>query len=706
MASEQPRLLQEGDKFGDYTVVKLLGKGGMGAVYLAHASDGTCYAVKVMDADAAQGKPDFHKRFIREGEFAVKIRHPNLIPVHCIGQDPKTGLCYLVMDYMPGGSLADRLGERKRFPVDEAVAIVTKIAEALEVAHRHGVIHRDVKPDNIMFDADGTPKLADLGVAKFTDDAHKTTVTTTGMIIGTPAYMAPEQMIDSRHIDARADVYALGVVLYEMLAGKRPNEGSTAVELLVKQVKNPSGGIVGGAGKARRKWTKEFIGSAFAVLFCMVLATMFLRTPTENNYATPLSQKVSPCIAAKEPTWNMADDSIKADFSEADFREKSLPSRVATKATERTIQVSSDQGEDVGSAHGQKHVVASTRMTHRNRIQNTAADVKFASVRDGVTSNNATWRDRNERGQSIIKSTSAQTAVLTPAAAADSVAMTNSRPRMVVLPFRLITCTNGTSSSEERKIDSIIKHVGEEFANALNNELVRTRSFTMFDRSFSDEMVAEFNRLNIESISADDLIRFQQRLPSDYIVTGTVKIYEVSMATISPTKRVFKCECGIGYRVVSIASARTIIGGYVRIPCSMVNDVLNETVLASKISEASQGACHSIIKSIFPMRVTAKTKSELVLNQGGMNIRVGEKLNVFWKGAMLNITTGELLDSPEKKIATIRVARVHPEMCYAVVVEGMPLEQIPVGAIVRSQNGLGAPAGEGVPVKQDNMYDF
>ena len=438
----------------------------------------------------------------------------------------------------------------------------------------------------------------------------------------------------------------------------------------------------------------------------MVLATMFLRTPTENNYATPLSQKVSPCIAAKEPTWNMADDSIKADFSEADFREKSLPSRVATKATERTIQVSSDQGEDVGSAHGQKHVVASTRMTHRNRIQNTAADVKFASVRDGVTSNNATWRDRNERGQSIIKSTSAQTAVLTPAAAADSVAMTNSRPRMVVLPFRLITCTNGTSSSEERKIDSIIKHVGEEFANALNNELVRTRSFTMFDRSFSDEMVAEFNRLNIESISADDLIRFQQRLPSDYIVTGTVKIYEVSMATISPTKRVFKCECGIGYRVVSIASARTIIGGYVRIPCSMVNDVLNETVLASKISEASQGACHSIIKSIFPMRVTAKTKSELVLNQGGMNIRVGEKLNVFWKGAMLNITTGELLDSPEKKIATIRVARVHPEMCYAVVVEGMPLEQIPVGAIVRSQNGLGAPAGEGVPVKQDNMYDF
>ena len=230
-------LLEEGDKVGDYTVVKLLGKGAMGAVYLARVSEGARYAVKVMDPDAAQKNPDFRKRFLREGEFAIKIRHPNLIPVHRVGEDPETGLCYLVMDYLPGGSLADRLNSRKRLPLEEAVAIVAQIADALEVAHRHGVIHRDIKPDNIMFDADGIPKLADLGVAKFTDGDSKTTVTTTGMIIGTPAYMAPEQMMDSRHIDARADVYALGVVLYEMLAGRRPYEGSTAVELLAKAIK-------------------------------------------------------------------------------------------------------------------------------------------------------------------------------------------------------------------------------------------------------------------------------------------------------------------------------------------------------------------------------------------------------------------------------------------------------------------------------------
>ena len=230
-------MLEPGETFGGYVVVKLLGKGGMGAVYLMRAPDGERYAVKVMDAVVAQDRPEILKRFLREAEFAITIRHPNLIPVHRVGQDSKTGLCYLVMDFMPGGSLADRLAKRKRLSEEEAMAIVVQIAGALEVAHRHGVIHRDIKPDNILFDLDGTPKLADMGVAKFTDGAHKTTVTTTGMIIGTPAYMAPEQMMDSHHIDARADIYSLGVVLYEMLTGCRPREESTAVELLAKAIK-------------------------------------------------------------------------------------------------------------------------------------------------------------------------------------------------------------------------------------------------------------------------------------------------------------------------------------------------------------------------------------------------------------------------------------------------------------------------------------
>ena len=238
-ASEEKavRLLDPGDMFGDYTVEKLLGQGGMGAVYLVRAPGGERYAVKVMFPDMVKKGSDYRKRFAREAEFAMQIHHKNLISVYDVGEDPETGLCYIIMDYVPGGSVADRLENNGPLPMAEAVSIAAQVALALEVAHRHGVIHRDIKPENIMFDADGTPKLADLGVAKFTDEAHKTTVTTTGMIIGTPAYMAPEQMMDSHHVDARADIYALGVVLYEMLTGKRPNEGSTAVELLAKAIK-------------------------------------------------------------------------------------------------------------------------------------------------------------------------------------------------------------------------------------------------------------------------------------------------------------------------------------------------------------------------------------------------------------------------------------------------------------------------------------
>lgn len=229
---EEP--LKAGDHFGDYVVEWLLGKGAMGAVYLVRAPDDSLFAVKVM----FPGKMthDLRSRFAHEADFAMKIRHRNLISVYDVGEDPETGLCYIIMDYVSGGTLSDRIKAQGRLSVDEAVKIAMQIAAALDVAHRNGLVHRDVKPDNIMFDADGTPKLADLGVAKFDDD-RKTMVTMTGMVIGTPAYMSPEQLMDSHRIDARADIYSLGVVLYEMLAGTRPNSNSTAVELLAKAIK-------------------------------------------------------------------------------------------------------------------------------------------------------------------------------------------------------------------------------------------------------------------------------------------------------------------------------------------------------------------------------------------------------------------------------------------------------------------------------------
>ena len=234
---EAASMLGNGAKFGDYTVVKLLGKGGMGAVYLMKDAEGSLVAVKIMLPDKMTN--EFRRRFMREAEFSMKVRHKNLISVHRVGEDPETGWCYLVMDYVAGGSLADRLKANGRFSINGAVSVMTQIAAGLDVAHRHGLVHRDIKPDNILFDADGTPRLADLGVAKF-EESQQSMVTTTGMVIGTPAYMAPEQMLNSHKIDARADIYAMGVVLYEMLTGKRPNEGSTAVELMAKAIKGVS----------------------------------------------------------------------------------------------------------------------------------------------------------------------------------------------------------------------------------------------------------------------------------------------------------------------------------------------------------------------------------------------------------------------------------------------------------------------------------
>jgi serine/threonine-protein kinase len=124
-----------------------------------------------------------------------------------------------------------------RLPVGRAISYVSQTADALSVAHKQGVIHRDIKPDNILFTADGVPKLTDLGVAKFFDDSADAQMTMDGHLLGTPAYMAPEQMMDSHHIDARADIYSLGVALYEMLTGKRPNDGSTVMGMLAKAVK-------------------------------------------------------------------------------------------------------------------------------------------------------------------------------------------------------------------------------------------------------------------------------------------------------------------------------------------------------------------------------------------------------------------------------------------------------------------------------------
>lgn len=230
-------MLENSSRFGDYTVVCLLGKGAMGEVY--KISDGqTNYALKIMrvDADAPDTIQEWRRRFAHEADVAMRIRHPNLIEVYDVGEDPETHLCYILMEYVGGGTLSDRIKRKGKFKIREAVDIMTSIANALQTAHNSGIVHRDVKPDNIMFTNDGIPKLSDLGIARVRTE-EDTSVTKTGMIVGTPAYMAPEQMLNSHDIDARVDIYSLGIVFYEMLTGARPNKNMSVIELMAKAIK-------------------------------------------------------------------------------------------------------------------------------------------------------------------------------------------------------------------------------------------------------------------------------------------------------------------------------------------------------------------------------------------------------------------------------------------------------------------------------------
>ena len=226
-----------GDRFGDCTVERLLGKGGLGFVYLVRGSGGERYALKTLRVEVTATSPENKRRFAQEANLMMTMRHRNLVRVYDAGEDAERNLCYILMEYMPGGTLKDRIVKNGAMPVADAISIATQIAEALAMAHSHGVIHRDVKPDNILFAADGTPKLSDLSVAKLLRGGGDGTETMQGVIIGTPAYMAPEQIVDSSHIDARADVYSLGVALYEMLTGKRPNSDNTVMGMLAKAVK-------------------------------------------------------------------------------------------------------------------------------------------------------------------------------------------------------------------------------------------------------------------------------------------------------------------------------------------------------------------------------------------------------------------------------------------------------------------------------------
>ena len=227
-------IFRVGDRFRGYVVERLLGNGSLGAVYLVrHEVLDTIYALKALFPEVAKENADYVKRFLREAKIATRIRHPNLVAVHDCGYDESRELYYIVMDYVSGGDLRQALAFAGRFAPDRAVEVVLQVASALDAAQEYHVVHRDIKPENIMIQPDGTVKLVDLGIAK-ADDLRDSLCTEAESVFGTPAYVAPEQAVDASAVDVRADIYSLGVVLFEMIAGRVPYDGPNAPQILVQ----------------------------------------------------------------------------------------------------------------------------------------------------------------------------------------------------------------------------------------------------------------------------------------------------------------------------------------------------------------------------------------------------------------------------------------------------------------------------------------
>jgi eukaryotic-like serine/threonine-protein kinase len=233
----QPRLQQALGQ--EFTLGPLLGEGGFAAVFRARDNVlNRDVAVKVLDVELAPS-PTVAARFIREAQTVARLEHPHIVPIYKVGRQHE--IFYIIMRCIDGPSLRQLLETRRRLSVGDAARIARQVADALAYAHTHEIVHRDIKPDNILLDKSGHVLVTDFGIAKAAQDAHdaakpgSTSLTSEGVIIGTPEYMSPEQA-SGEPLDGRSDIYSLGVVLYHMLAGSPPFQGPSSASILAQQI--------------------------------------------------------------------------------------------------------------------------------------------------------------------------------------------------------------------------------------------------------------------------------------------------------------------------------------------------------------------------------------------------------------------------------------------------------------------------------------
>jgi eukaryotic-like serine/threonine-protein kinase len=218
---------------GRYRVDEVLGSGGMALVYRARDEElDRPVAIKVL-ADNLAADDAFRQRFLREARLAARLSHKNVTQVYDSGE--ADGRPYIVMEYVEGETVAELLARRGRLPPAEAVQLVLQVCAGLEHAHRAGLVHRDIKPQNLLVSRDGTVKIVDFGIAR---SSHGTRLTETGSVLGTAAYLAPEQAA-GEEVTAAADVYAVGIVLYELLAGRTPHTAESLTQFLARGHEQP-----------------------------------------------------------------------------------------------------------------------------------------------------------------------------------------------------------------------------------------------------------------------------------------------------------------------------------------------------------------------------------------------------------------------------------------------------------------------------------
>jgi serine/threonine protein kinase/tetratricopeptide (TPR) repeat protein len=372
---------------GRYAIERELGRGGMAVVYLAEdLKHRRQVALKVLRPDLAAVccEPD---RFLREIEIAARLSHPHILPLFDSGQGD--GLLYYVMPFVAGESLRDRLRRETQLPLDEALRITGEVADALAFAHAQGVVHRDIKPENILFQA-GHAVVSDFGIARAVTESGGDALTATGMAVGTPAYMSPEQAAGERDVDARSDIYALGCVLYEMLVGEPPFAGPTAQVVMAKRFSDPVP-----SARRLRSGVSEAVDTAVRRALAQVPADRFA---TAAEFATALTAPAVAALAGEKSIVVLPFENLSPDADNTFFADGLTEELIADLSKVRALRVISRNStlRYIGTDKSLPQIAAELKVRYvlEGSVRRAGNDLRITAELIDATTDSHLWAEK------------------------------------------------------------------------------------------------------------------------------------------------------------------------------------------------------------------------------------------------------------------------------------------------------------------------